>query len=663
MSDDGRWWALAGASALAAAGLVRVGSRLRRVGPTPEDPEIHVVLVGHAWNAFVGGDKADPIGSGWFDVEDGYPRKGGSGRGTAVNAAFKHLGFNKVSDKEMRAILERFPADADLVVDRRGGIRSRGRGSPLRRVAPEAGEPEEGPGSPAWVRRKVREALIRLRDKDIEAVKDALRLFKAATPKAKSRFAPGDADLFLEAFPDAEDRQRIRRAVNRLVEDGVYGVDEAIEDLRSALHLGEGSALRRVAPKPEKRRFKKPKPHIIWAPGGKRFGWSERLSASYKGYSDVTPQVGEPPFSTPREDLRWWVVLEMRRSGPEEGFIHAYDLLIDDVKTMARDLYGRDVDVRMGGTWRRSFGRTVMTTAHLFADLGTNPATRASYAWPPLFDRLGSGLRPDEAVRKEWEQFRALVQALENLGFDASYAMPPWLGREPEGSALRRVAPKVEKPKNRIERSAPLSFELRDRRRVPWVEFEVPTARSSWYPKGDAPRPPQIVIDNLNPYPHWREITRDTLTSALDGIKASQEGLDGVFEILLIGWRFAGDRVEPFVRSGSRLLLWREGVLYQATPFRDVSTGRALWSTTGRVDIVRTRFARLETLGDIVLSAEELRQNVDVNRIALGSTLKTPVTLPSPGMFAKEEKLSPKESYTLWTGILAARDADVLGGT
>lgn len=48
---------------------------------------------------------------GFFDTPTGYPRDGGSGRGAAINAAWRLMGFRKASDKKMRELLKSVPKD------------------------------------------------------------------------------------------------------------------------------------------------------------------------------------------------------------------------------------------------------------------------------------------------------------------------------------------------------------------------------------------------------------------------------------------------------------------------------------------------------------------------------------------------------------------------
>jgi hypothetical protein len=64
------------------------------------------------------------VASGGFGQgkQTGYPRKGGSGKGYAVNEAYRALGFRKLSDREMRSILESYPDLAELTIDAGGGI-------------------------------------------------------------------------------------------------------------------------------------------------------------------------------------------------------------------------------------------------------------------------------------------------------------------------------------------------------------------------------------------------------------------------------------------------------------------------------------------------------------------------------------------------------------
>jgi hypothetical protein len=133
MSDDGRFLTVLTLLGLAGAAAAR-GSRgvVRASRPPPEPREIRIIRTRvseardygrplYVWTARRGERQ---IGSGWYDHETGYSRQGGSGKGAAVKAGLRELGFkNRISDQEMRHLLEAYPADAELLIDSAGGFK------------------------------------------------------------------------------------------------------------------------------------------------------------------------------------------------------------------------------------------------------------------------------------------------------------------------------------------------------------------------------------------------------------------------------------------------------------------------------------------------------------------------------------------------------------
>lgn len=74
------------------------------------------------WQAIVTmSDGTVRTGSVYCDGATGYPRRGGSGRGAAVNDCYRMLGYNKVSDRAMRELLKHGP----LTLERPEGERAR----------------------------------------------------------------------------------------------------------------------------------------------------------------------------------------------------------------------------------------------------------------------------------------------------------------------------------------------------------------------------------------------------------------------------------------------------------------------------------------------------------------------------------------------------------
>jgi len=132
MSDDGRFLTVLTLLGLAGAAAARGSRGVVRAGrPPPEPSEIRIIRTRvseardygrplYVWTARRGERQ---IGSGWYDRETGYSRQGGSGKGAAVKAGLRELGFkNRISDQEMRHLLEAYPADAELLIDSSGGF-------------------------------------------------------------------------------------------------------------------------------------------------------------------------------------------------------------------------------------------------------------------------------------------------------------------------------------------------------------------------------------------------------------------------------------------------------------------------------------------------------------------------------------------------------------
>lgn len=73
------------------------------------------------WQAIVTmSDGTTRAGATYYGSETGYPRKGGSGKGAAVNDAYRMLGYSKASDRAMRELLKHGP----LTLERPEGERA-----------------------------------------------------------------------------------------------------------------------------------------------------------------------------------------------------------------------------------------------------------------------------------------------------------------------------------------------------------------------------------------------------------------------------------------------------------------------------------------------------------------------------------------------------------
>ena len=148
-------------------------------------------------------------GSGWYDHKNGYPRQGGSGKGVALKTAYRVFGFkNRMSDAEIRQSLQQFPADADLIVDKRGAIT----------VAPQKA------GSQGIVRRSSGTAQRTLRSPssprgDIPLTVEQERDAWDAGYEARDRFGPrrDPEDAFLWALQ--HDRRLLAQDGRQITED------------------------------------------------------------------------------------------------------------------------------------------------------------------------------------------------------------------------------------------------------------------------------------------------------------------------------------------------------------------------------------------------------------------------------------------------------------
>jgi hypothetical protein len=104
----------------------------------------------YSWQAVMN----DKVLAAFYNCETGYSRKGGSGKGAALNAGFRALGFRRLSDAQARKIVSRFPPDAELLISAQGAVDvlpsgsraevREGRGPKVDRKAAMAGEGRGG---------------------------------------------------------------------------------------------------------------------------------------------------------------------------------------------------------------------------------------------------------------------------------------------------------------------------------------------------------------------------------------------------------------------------------------------------------------------------------------------------------------------------------------